>query len=126
MLNITDQLLLMLSLRVDRFDNKGTYNQRTAASTGAYAQTAFSPKLGMLYAVIKDRLSVFGNYMNGFRNVAAVTQPDGSVSNFTPQQANQWEGGVKADLFNHKLTATLSYYDIYVTDVTRADPFKAG
>jgi iron complex outermembrane receptor protein len=64
--------------------------------------------------------------MNGFRNVNTVTQPDGSVSNFKPQQANQWEGGVKAELLNRKITASLSYYNIYVTNITRPDPSRAG
>lgn len=125
-LNITDQLMAMLSLRVDRFDNKGTLTHRTNTIAGAFAQTAVSPKLGLVYQIIKDKVSLFGNYMNGFRNVNAVTQPDGSVSNFKPQQANQWEGGVKAELLNRKITASLSYYNIYVTNITRPDPTRAG
>lgn len=125
-LNVTNRLLAMVSLRVDRFDNKGSYNVSNSKTTGAYAQTAFSPKFGLVYSVIKDRLSVFGNYMNGFKNVAAATQPDGSVSHFKPQQANQWEAGVKMELFGGKLTGTLSYYDIFVTNITRPDPDKAG
>ncbi len=125
-LNITDQLMAMLSVRVDRFDNKGTLTHRTNTTAGAFAQTAVSPKLGMVYQLIKDKVSLFSNYMNGFRNVNAVTQPDGSVSNFKPQQANQWEGGVKAELLNRKITASLSYYNIYVTNITRPDPSRAG
>lgn len=125
-LNITDQLMAMLSIRVDRFDNKGTLTHRTNTTAGAFAQTAVSPKLGLVYQIIKDKVSLFGNYMNGFRNVNAVTQPDGSVSNFKPQQANQWEGGVKAELLNRKITASLSYYNIYVTNITRPDPSRAG
>ncbi len=125
-LNVTDRLLAMVSLRVDRFDNKGTYNVNNGKTTGVYAQTAFSPKFGLVYSVVKDQVSVFANYMNGFKNVAAATQPDGSVSNFKPQQANQWEGGVKMELFDGKLAGTVSYYDIFVTNVTRPDPDKAG
>lgn len=125
-LNITDQLMTMLSVRVDRFDNKGTLTHRTNTTAGAFAQTAVSPKLGLVYQVVKDKLSLFGNYMNGFRNVNAITQPDGTVSNFKPQQANQWEGGVKAELLNRKITASLSYYQIYVTNITRPDPSRAG
>lgn len=125
-LNVTNRLLAMVSLRVDRFDNKGTYNIANSKTTGAYAQTAFSPKFGLVYSVVKDKVSVFANYMNGFKNVAAATQPDGTVSNFKPQQANQWEGGVKMELFGGKLAGTISYYDIFVTNVTRPDPEKAG
>jgi iron complex outermembrane receptor protein len=125
-LNITDQLMAMMSVRLDRFDNKGTLTHRTNTIAGAFAQTAVSPKFGLVYQILKDKVSLFGNYMNGFRNVNTVTQPDGSVSNFKPQQANQWEGGVKAELLNRKITASLSYYNIYVTNITRPDPSRAG
>lgn len=120
-LNITDQLLAMASLRVDRFDNKGTINLNTGASSGDYGQTAVSPKLGLIYQVVKDRVSLFGNYMNGFKNVAPVLQPLPEYSgNLKPQHANQFEGGLKADILNHRLTFTASYYDINVTNVTRS------
>jgi iron complex outermembrane recepter protein len=125
-LNITDRLMTMLSLRVDHFDNKGTYTFSTNATTGDYSQTSLSPKLGVVYQVVKDKVSLFANYMNGFRNVAPVTQPDGTVSNFKPQQANQTEGGIKMELFNGKLSGSLSYYDIEVSNVVRPDLLKAG
>lgn len=125
-LNITDQLLLMASLRLDNFDDKGTYNVNTDKTSGDYNQTALSPKFGAVYQIIPEKLSVFANYMNGFKNVGASTQPDGSVRTFKPQQANQKEGGIKASLFDGKLVGTTSYYDIYVTKVTRPDPEQAG
>ncbi|WP_316798948.1 TonB-dependent receptor [Pedobacter frigidisoli] len=121
-INITDALSAMLSVRVDRFDNKGTYNQLNGLVTGNYLQTAVSPKFGLVYGIVKDKLSVFGNYMNGFRNVGTVTQPLADISGvFKPQQANQIEGGVKADLFNNKLSFTASYYDIKVNNTTRSE-----
>ncbi|WP_316838462.1 TonB-dependent receptor [Pedobacter gandavensis] len=115
-LNITDRLITMLSLRVDRFQTKGTFNENTNTRSGKYEQTALSPKLGLVYQVLKDRVSVFGNYMNGFSNPAPVTQPEGSgASNtFKPEHANQLEAGVKTDLFDGKLSFTASVYDIKV------------
>ncbi|MFC6101182.1 TonB-dependent receptor [Olivibacter domesticus] len=118
-LNITDRLMAMLSLRVDRFENAAPIANGVKAATGAYNQTAFSPKLGLTYQLVKDQLSVFGNYMNGFQNVGPVTQPTGTVDIFKPRQANQWEGGVKLEVLNKKLNATLSYYDIKISNDTR-------
>nr|WP_295929009.1 TonB-dependent receptor [uncultured Dyadobacter sp.] len=118
MINFSKQLMVMLSLRVDRFENKGTLNSLTGITAGAYGQTAYSPKLGIIYQPLPDRLSVFANYMNGFKNIAVVTQPDGTTSNFKPQQANQWEAGVKLNLLGNKLNATVSYYDISVKNST--------
>lgn len=121
-INVTDAFSAMVSLRIDRFDNKGTYNQLNGTNTGDFLQTAVSPKFGLVYGLIKDKLSVFGNYMNGFRNVATVTQPLADISGvFKPQQANQVEGGVKGDLFNNKLSFTASYYDIKVSNTTRSE-----
>jgi iron complex outermembrane receptor protein len=123
-LNITDQLIALLSLRVDRFTSKGTINHATNAlvSNTQYDQTAVSPKFGLVYQLVKDKVSLFGNYMNGFSNVAPVTQPLPDISGiFKPQQANQVEGGVKVELFNNRLNMTASYYNIEVDNVTRVD-----
>lgn len=119
--NITDAFSAMLSVRVDHFDNKGTKNFLNGKTTGNYSQTAISPKFGLVYQVVKDKISVFANYMNGFRNVTA-SQPHEALNlniKYKPQQANQFEGGVKLDALNHKLNFTASYYDILVTNMTR-------
>ncbi|WP_443937660.1 TonB-dependent siderophore receptor [Pedobacter sp. MW01-1-1] len=125
--NITDALSAMLSVRVDRFDNKGTYNQANGTTLGTYKQTAVSPKFGLTYQLFKDQVSLFANYMNGFRNVAPVVQPLADVSGtFKPQQANQIEGGVKADLFHNKLNLTASYYNIEVKNMTRGESINVN
>lgn len=118
-LNITDKLAVQAALRIDYYDRKGTYDNTTGLKTGGYNQTALSPKFGAVYQIIKDKFSVFGNYQNGFKNVQGV---DYTGKAFKPEQANQVEGGVKMDLFDGHLTGTLSYYDIKVKDIVRADP----
>ncbi|GAA4310562.1 TonB-dependent receptor [Mucilaginibacter gynuensis] len=120
-LNLTDELLVMASLRVDRFVNNGDYSINRDTTTGQFKQTALSPKLGLVYQVIPQQVSVFGNYMNGFKNNAPSKQPDGTPVNFKPSYANQWEAGVKTDLFDGKLSTTVSYYHIKVDDVLRGD-----
>lgn len=122
-LNLNDRLMAMLSLRVDRFQNKGILNQNNNTRSGFYMQTAVSPKLGLVYQVLKDRVSLFGNYMNGFSNVAPISQPEGSGASgtFKPQHANQFEAGAKMDLFEGKLSFTASVYDIEVTNMTRPE-----
>jgi len=116
-LNVTNQLLVMASLRIDRYLNKGVYYPNSDSTAGKYNQTALSPKFGLVYQVVKDRVSLFGNYMNGFNNVSGS---DFAGNTFKPNQANQLEGGIKIDL--GKISATLSYYDISVTNVLRDDP----
>ncbi|MBW3466976.1 TonB-dependent receptor [Arthrospiribacter ruber] len=106
----TDRLSTMLSVRWDRFE-------RTQGSP--FTQTAFSPKLGIIYQPLKDRVSLFANYMNGFQNQAPRDQPDGNVFTPDPVFANQMEGGVKTELLNNKLNATLSYYHISIDNAIR-------
>jgi len=125
-LSLTDRLNVLAAIRLDRFSSMGTFNLTTRATAGKYAQTAYSPKFGLVYQVIQDKVSLFGNYMNGFQNVAPVTQPDQSISVFQPQKANQLEGGVKFSAMDGKLAGTVSYYDIKVSNIVRQDPDHAG
>ena len=114
--NITPALSAMASLRIDRFQNGGL----SIADADKYSQTALSPKFGLVYQVLKDQLSVFGNYMNGFTNVAPINmEVNGAnvLTTFDPEHANQVEAGIKADLFNGKLSGSLSYYDIKVSNI---------
>ena len=114
--NITPALSAMASLRIDHFRNGGL----SASEEEKYDQTALSPKFGLVYQVLQDKLSLFGNYMNGFTNVAPSTQVvDGTsvLVTFEPEHANQFEAGIKGDLFNGKLSGSLSYYDIKVSNV---------
>jgi iron complex outermembrane receptor protein len=117
-LNITDNLIALAALRVDRFDNKGNYTPATGETSGAFKQTAFAPKFGLVFQPIKEVVSLFANYQNGFTNKSGT---DFSGNAFKPEQANQIEGGVKLNAFGGKLSSTLSYYDIKVKDIVRAD-----
>ncbi|RNL81861.1 TonB-dependent siderophore receptor [Sinomicrobium pectinilyticum] len=107
-INILPELSAMASLRVDRFWNE-TYNQ-----------TSFSPKFGLVYQPVLNHVSLFANYMDGFTNVAPqpeLTEGVQTMRSFKPEHATQLEFGTKLNLFNDKLTATLSYYDIKVSDM---------
>jgi iron complex outermembrane receptor protein len=111
-LNITDKLSVMASVRVDKFINK----------TGkTYNQTTVSPKFGAVYQIIENKVSVFGNYMNGFKNNAPTLQLDNTYSNFKPEHANQYEFGLKTNLYKDIISATISYYNIDVKDKVMSD-----
>ncbi|MCD0464176.1 TonB-dependent receptor [Flavobacterium sp. ENC] len=126
-INFTPALSAMLSLRADRFMN---------AKNDGYNQTGFSPKFGLVYQPILDKVSIFANYMNGFVNVAPGQNRQATIVTpltFNPEHADQFEVGTKLNLFKDKLYATFSYYDIKVTDqvyvvetpyVDPADPTK--
>lgn len=117
-LNITEQLLISAGLRIDHFANKGSYDATSGTYSGPYNQTKLAPKFGLIFQPILNKLSLFGNYQTGFTN---KTGTDASGKAFVPEQAFQWEVGVKGNLFDQRLSGTLSYYDIKVKDVVRMD-----
>lgn len=122
-LNVTNKLSIMASLRLDYFDGKAS--QYDGVETKG--QVALSPKFGAVYQIIENKVSVFGNYMNGFQNVAPTTVADIDGSNprtkeFDPEQANQFEVGMKTSLYKDIVSASVSYYDIRVKDRVITDP----
>lgn len=106
--NFTPALSAMASLRVDRFSNDDS------------AQTALSPKFGLVYQPILDKLSIFANYMDGFVNTSPTTNSSVGAPaqqlTFDPEHANQFEFGAKVNLFNNKIVGSVSYYETKVTD----------
>ncbi|MBC5862862.1 TonB-dependent receptor [Flavobacterium turcicum] len=115
-INFTPALSAMASLRVDRFINEGDVTTKA----DNYNQTAFSPKFGLVYQPILDKVSVFANYMNGFSNVAPGRDllADGTTRprTFSAEKANQLEFGTKLNILKDKIFATLSYYNIEVSN----------
>ena len=112
--NLTDNLLVMASLRYSRFN----------VPADDLKQGAFSPKLGIVYQVVPRSVSLFANYMNGYiNNYPGVTRESApNLVNFKPEYANQLEGGVKFELLGGKLNGTVSYYNILVDNMLRNDP----
>ena len=114
-INFTPALSAMISLRADRFLNSGDLS----TNADNYNQNALSPKFGIVYQPIIDQVSIFANYMNGFTNASPQQDVNGGVRTprtFNPEHANQLEFGTKLNLFKDKLYATVSYYDIKVSD----------
>jgi len=120
-LNITDQILVSAGLRIDRYEVKRSLTNGVAQANN-YVQTQVAPKFGLVLQPIKDQLSVFANYSNGFTNNAPSISATGEITTWDPTQANQAEAGVKADLFDGRLTGTVSYFDIKVKDIINTLP----
>ncbi|UJH90665.1 TonB-dependent receptor [Antarcticibacterium sp. 1MA-6-2] len=108
-INFTPALSAMASLRIDQFESENN------------SQTALSPKFGIVYQPLLDRVSLFANYMDGFSNVAAQqgdpAQGVTTTVTFDPERARQLEVGTKLNLVQNKVSATFSYYDIQVSNI---------
>lgn len=109
-------LSAMASIRVDRFNNEGNLS----TDVDNYDQTAWSPKFGIVYQPLLDKISVFANYLNGFSNVAPASDIVGLVTiprTFNPEHAEQFEFGTKVNFLNDRVTGSISYYNIDVRDM---------
>jgi iron complex outermembrane receptor protein len=122
-INFTPTLSAMASVRLDRFSGATNY----WSTDNIESQVAVSPKFGLVYQPIKDKFSLFANYMNGFINQAPVQVADTNGANvrmksLNPEQANQMEFGIKTNLLKDKLSFTASYYNILVSNKVMSDP----
>jgi len=106
-------LHIMAGLRYENNDYLGGTSGPNTEE--AYNQSAFSPKAGIVYEIVKGTFSVFGNYQNSFSSKGYYTSDTaGNTTLSEPERGNQFEGGFKASLFNNRFNATLSYYNIKV------------
>lgn len=118
---VNRHLSFLVGLRLDNYSGGSLY-----AAEEIKNQLTLSHKLGLVYQPLPGKLSLFANYMNGFKNNDPVAQYDGtefvSMKVLRPEHANQWEVGAKTNLWNDRLTLTASFYNIRVGNRSMADP----
>jgi len=106
--SLNNRLHINAALRMDRYENL----------VSDFKETYFSPKFGAVYELLSDQLSLFGNYTNGFNNgYVMIESVQFNAANIKPQEANQFEFGLKYELFGKKLHGNASYYNIDVKNV---------
>lgn len=94
-----------------RYDNSETSGTSTGANGGPVEDSSYdrvSPRGGVVWQPIPE-LSLYGSYTENFgapNNFWANTRP------LPPQTAQQWETGIKTELFDGRFNATLAYFDL--------------
>ncbi|UHG94270.1 TonB-dependent receptor [Spirosoma oryzicola] len=100
-------------------------NLLTGAETRGTAETktdaAFSPKVALLYQPTRNT-SFFGSYANNFTINSGV---DIYGQLLKPSIVDQFEAGVKNELFNGRITANVGVYHIVNSDLAQMAPTKA-
>jgi iron complex outermembrane recepter protein len=120
--NISSSLKLLLGGRFDfvRFKDvtiPDLINGSDPETTRRYYE-AFSPRIGLVYQPIKP-LSIYASYSRAFKpDVFSVTA---SGEPLEPQRSSQYEVGIKGELFDGKLAATLAAYEITKSNVATTD-----
>ena len=129
-----DSLTLIGGVRWDRVDSNSVmdypwanalYEQgttsmgrasRISGRTGTKAPHATSPQIGLNYA-INENLSVFGVYSTGI--VPNFDYHDGNDNMLDPSEVENVEVGLKFELFDGKLSGTVSAYKIKRENVAK-------
>ena len=107
-LELTERIGLLLGLRYDSVDADGDSGSLDRVDE-------LSPQLALRYAPAAN-VSLFASYSESFvPNTARTVDLDGNVSinePFDPEEAEQFEAGVKAQFLDGRLNLTAVYYDI--------------
>lgn len=77
--------------------------------------TKWLPLAGIIFKP-KENISIYASYSSSFVPVGANSQDIFGKNPFAPTSATSYEGGVKAELFDKRVTATAAYFDIKKKD----------
>jgi iron complex outermembrane recepter protein len=119
-----DHIDLLENLHVlggGRYDWAGSEQSESAAGpAGSAEDRAFSPRVGLVYQPTWW-LGLYGSYTESFGASAQFGRSrTGEV--FGPETATQYEAGLKADLLDGSVTATLAFYHLTKQGVLTPDP----
>jgi iron complex outermembrane recepter protein len=132
-ISLFDSLILVLGGRFDiasqsyedRLDDRQSFDR---------TDEAFSPRVGLVYKPSKD-VSLYASYTRSFKPQIGREQELDPITNdviygdpFLPERGTQYEVGIKADLFDQRLSTTLAFYHLERTNVALSgsnDPVSA-
>ncbi|MEG5235106.1 TonB-dependent receptor [Microcoleus sp. AT9b-C3] len=120
-ISILENLKLLAGLRYDTAEQTnrvipGTSNPDASETTQTYDD--FTPRVGIVYQPIPE-LSLYASYSRSFNPGSATTSGGGLIE---PETGSGYEVGVKAELLDRRLLATLAYFDIKKQNVAVTDP----
>lgn len=125
---LQDQVTLLSNLKLlvgGRYDfvsyndrNIDLNNNGALLSTDHFYDEAFSPRVGLVYQPIKP-ISLYASYSESF---APNNTLSASLVQLPPSRGTQYEAGIKTEVFDGKLSATLAAYNITKTNVPTTDP----
>ena len=120
-IELLDGLHLVAGVRYDSVtqdvENAPSLFDRTGSEADQTVDSV-TPRIGMLYRPIPE-LAVYASYAQSFTPNSG-TDIDGDL--LDPEEGEGFEVGVKTELFDRRLIATLSYFNITRENVATADP----
>ncbi|MEH2081920.1 MAG: TonB-dependent siderophore receptor [Nostoc sp.] len=113
-ITLFNNLKLLLGGRFSFVESENTNSD----SISRQPDSAFSPKVGIVYQPIKP-VSFYASYIRSFDPTIGFNA-DGNA--FQPERGTQYEVGIKTDLLDNRLSATLALYQITRSNVLTTDP----
>jgi iron complex outermembrane receptor protein len=108
-ITLWDKLHILGGGRYDWAESGSSYTTSfdlSEATLPSNKDEGFSPRVGILYQPV-GWLGIYGNWTTSF---SANNAPAADGSTFDPQKGEQFEAGLKTQLFDDQLLATLAYY----------------
>ncbi len=113
---LKDRLNLLAGARHTSTENK-SFNKFTGVKNPDFNREKNTPQIGVLYKVT-DEISAFATLSESFvpnnSLLRVVGVPTGPAE---PTEGKGWDLGVKTSLFNGKVSATLTYYEVLNTNI---------
>jgi iron complex outermembrane recepter protein len=85
-------------------------------SAGGLSENVFLPRLGIVYALTSN-LNLYATYNKGFDPFEASTSAQVFNGPFKPLISQLYEGGIKGNFFQNKLSASIAIYQLTVENV---------
>jgi iron complex outermembrane recepter protein len=118
-ISFTERLSGLIGVRLERFEQTAL-NRSTRASNAQRKEVA-TPRAGVLYQ-LTPHVGVFANASTSFKPNGISSQ--GTV--FKPEKGIGYEAGLKLDLLDRRLGATVALFQIDKENVLTADPNNPG
>ncbi|KFC32568.1 TonB-dependent receptor [Elizabethkingia anophelis] len=127
-ISLTKEFKVLAGLRWSYIQNMPTINTNFRTNTkklvdnSSTSDQALSPKVGLVY-MPNDNLSLFATYTNSF---SANTGYDINRSTLKPTTIDQYEVGIKKNLWNNAIAVNLSAYQILYKNYYQTAELNAG
>ena len=125
-LNLQDQIAFserlrgLIGVRIERFEQ--TIDNRVNGARSQQNHDAITQRVGLLYQ-LTPAVGLFANASTSFKPNNGLDRSDRA---FDPEQGIGYEAGLKLDLLDDRLSATLAAFHLTKENVLTADPVDAS
>ncbi|KPQ39254.1 MAG: iron complex outermembrane recepter protein [Phormidium sp. OSCR] len=117
-IDLLDNLILVAGFNYELFDQTTSRTRGGTTTDSDQSGNFFSPRVGLVYQPVEN-LSLYTSYARSFFPNAALNVAGDPLD---PEEGEGFEVGIKTELLDRRLLATLSYFDLTRRNVATADP----